>query len=612
MQLPVIMLGCKADHFVERRIETKLGARLGTVFDVSFKEISSKSNLNAISEVLDELIGMIVNGPETSKYTSLRKRLRKMKSDQSSLDLLSPTFANNRNLKIPHSAKSLQEKSNELPAINTDPFIVSQLYTFPQSDEKQKQSDSKKNVSENIRTSTKYSMLNHSQKTIANSIGEINNFVTDTYSRDIPQDNHKFDHELNLKLRQDEDIGPNSIGFTVEELIERITSPEIFDLEFTQIFIMLFRKFMRPIELIDRLLDRFEEFEFDFYDPEYDYFGNILHPAQLRVCNVLIYWISQYWMDDFQSNEKIRFTLDIFVNILLTRPSFFGIANILLELMNQNQQSKGQLIDWGIPEDAYEENQFLEEEFIGSTSDRPISLSAISTFSEKSENIIFHRVRNLSGTPTTFSQLSRDSPTESSIIVGIASQAAQLVGISNENTRRRPSGGSFFSMLNQRYGSTTERKSTTSSQSTELDNRTSISNSTQTHASWSGLSIKSTGEDSNFGNPGWGTLSTRRSSAVSIESNESGPGASIPDSGSFAHSSNATLINSSMSDNLFFDLEDETIAHQLNLIEFEIYSKIKVTFLIKGHHKDIVSKEAKTKSKDTFEVFVYCKVQSFN
>ncbi|KAI8811841.1 ras guanine nucleotide exchange factor domain-containing protein, partial [Cladochytrium replicatum] len=105
------------------------------------------------------------------------------------------------------------------------------------------------------------------------------------------------------------------------------------DMEFTKAFLMLYRKFMRPSELLDRLMDRFDAY--DVKDP---------------VCNVLIHWLTDYWCD--LHTEKMRFTLHVFLQICMSRPSFAQIYNRLAPLVFRDPPTEEEKlsVDWGIPD----------------------------------------------------------------------------------------------------------------------------------------------------------------------------------------------------------------------------------------------------------------------
>ncbi|TPX38376.1 hypothetical protein SmJEL517_g00194 [Synchytrium microbalum] len=139
-------------------------------------------------------------------------------------------------------------------------------------------------------------------------------------------------------------VAPN--GFTIEELIDRLTSPEVHDMEFTKVFLMLYRKFLRPSEFLDKLMDRFDAF--DSKDETVYTRGAPIHPVQLRVCNVLIHWCQEYW-PDFAS-DRMRFTLHVFLEICSVRPAFAAVCQKLASLAFRDPptQADREGMDWGL------------------------------------------------------------------------------------------------------------------------------------------------------------------------------------------------------------------------------------------------------------------------
>ncbi|KAJ1554328.1 hypothetical protein HK096_004069 [Nowakowskiella sp. JEL0078] len=260
----VIMLGCKADihDSHEMRIEFKLGARLSNVFYVPFREISAFSNMHAISEVLEELFVIIMNGNEKeprakeSKYVAVRKELKRMRTDP---DLLSQnaTLQSQRHEKneptSPKTQFSLKTKVNNLSST-----------LFGQQSPTRRKSFSDENMSQIPQN------LNLSPSSV--STGDSVGSSSITMSRIPSQTNYPKSPMYIEDLRSNpEFIGPMppSVGFHYTELIERITSAEYQDLEFTYVFLMIYRKFMKPSELLDRLIIRFESVDFDDFQNEF-------------------------------------------------------------------------------------------------------------------------------------------------------------------------------------------------------------------------------------------------------------------------------------------------------------------------------------------------------
>ncbi|KAI8818096.1 ras guanine nucleotide exchange factor domain-containing protein [Fimicolochytrium jonesii] len=157
------------------------------------------------------------------------------------------------------------------------------------------------------------------------------------------------------------------LGFTMDELIERLASPTAHDMEFTKVFLMLYRKFLRPSELLDRLMDRFDAYENK--DTDGNARGAPINAVQLRVCNILVHWCAEYWCD-FHS-DIMRFTMHVFLEICSTRPAYAAICQKLGSLVFRDPPSEAEMeaLDWGLPD-------FSDDEVDENSSVAPASLSA--------------------------------------------------------------------------------------------------------------------------------------------------------------------------------------------------------------------------------------------
>ncbi|KAL5038558.1 hypothetical protein RTP6_005850 [Batrachochytrium dendrobatidis] len=142
-------------------------------------------------------------------------------------------------------------------------------------------------------------------------------------------------------------------GYLVTDIIERITSEDTHDMEFTKMILILFPKFLSPSEFLDRLLDRFDLFDYSnqsLNSMRREGRSGSIHPVQLRVCNVIIYWITNY-PQDFHS-EKMRFTLFVCLDVFSSRTEFSAISQRIGQLLSTLPAciSENDMIDWGVPD----------------------------------------------------------------------------------------------------------------------------------------------------------------------------------------------------------------------------------------------------------------------
>ncbi|KAJ3106615.1 hypothetical protein HDU97_005980 [Phlyctochytrium planicorne] len=113
----------------------------------------------------------------------------------------------------------------------------------------------------------------------------------------------------------------------IEEMVMTLVSGTVSDIEYMKSFFIFYRKFLRGSELLDWLLDMFDSVDSDSHD------ATAIHPVQLRVCNVLLFWSSTYW-EDFHT-EKMRFTLRLFLEICSMRPAFQPICQKFVQVLRQ-------------------------------------------------------------------------------------------------------------------------------------------------------------------------------------------------------------------------------------------------------------------------------------
>eukprot|EP00842_Homolaphlyctis_polyrhiza_P006868 jgi/Hompol1/770/HPOL_001370-RA len=155
--------------------------------------------------------------------------------------------------------------------------------------------------------------------------------------------------------------------------------------EFTRMFLIVYPKFLRASELLDRLVDRFDyvdaQAQTDGLCSPGSNRGGAIHPIQLRVCNVLIYWMSNYWSDF--STQKMRTTLIVFLDACSTRASFGAICQRLAQLIFQPTSTIAASCiegDWRLAssEDEDEDEECMPGGFTGNILS-PDLLSPVST-----------------------------------------------------------------------------------------------------------------------------------------------------------------------------------------------------------------------------------------
>ncbi|KAJ3181126.1 hypothetical protein HDU85_003831 [Gaertneriomyces sp. JEL0708] len=369
----------------ERQVDRELGAKLSGVFNASFTELSEDEAAaqREMIGVMDTLITKIVNSkasratPVDARRDSLKAQLRKLhRSSTLNRRAAAPSqnadsFYQNINATFVYPMPNIRASSR----LDGDSPVSPLLSPIsPSSSESGHEPDSLHLPSSSVEPTSSVARRVSAVPSIATSISSGSNTLclpdtayTDrghsTYrSSGIPEDGRDT---LNAEWKRaslpvseaGSAVSSNQrSGFTLEELIERLTSPTTHDMEFIKIFVMLYRKFLRPSELLDRLMDRFDTY--DTHNEEDQAKGRPIHPVQLRVCNVLIHWCQNYWCD-FHT-EKMRFTLHVFLEICAPRPAFAAICQKLGTLICREPPPEGgyEGLDWGLPEIASEEAEF--------------------------------------------------------------------------------------------------------------------------------------------------------------------------------------------------------------------------------------------------------------
>ncbi|ORZ23955.1 ras guanine nucleotide exchange factor domain-containing protein [Absidia repens] len=115
-------------------------------------------------------------------------------------------------------------------------------------------------------------------------------------------------------------------GLSVDAIIDRLTTPGMgrSDELMTPIFIIFFRKFMSPYELVQVLIRRFEN---DLCMP------SIPTPLQQKVTSVLISWMTDYWSDFYhrQTRNQLHLFLGRLSALLLSTTLSTSSLQSLLE-----------------------------------------------------------------------------------------------------------------------------------------------------------------------------------------------------------------------------------------------------------------------------------------
>lgn len=562
--LSTFLVGCKANSNEKKReIKRKAGVKIAQIFNVPFIEI----NITAIEEQVKMFFEVFLEMIIKNKVVIESKQSNTMHQIYNPLEILKNE--NNYNAKLQFDSDVVMYPIANFYRLSIDDDSEIEYTT--------NNSSSSSVVNSNITSSS----INQDDDTVE--------IVDDVQirSREIPditveneeQDEIKKKTFMNMKMRSlkipkgsnfhgfdildlgndemhEDDITENykntslqSIkttenDYSVNKLIERMTSEGTQEIEFTKIFLIFYRKFLRPSELLDLLMDRFEQ-----YENSDNKNNNTINIVQLRVCNVLIHWVSEYW-SDFH-NPKMRFTLQVFLDVCSCRPAFSIVCSKLENLIYRQPAIIGENdITWGIP-DIDDDSATVDTNKSTNTSSNTI------TSANLNGNSSFNSVNtNVTAKPNNLNQSNRNSlnvPDNSNTneVISIT-EALRMTNIPNNGTS---SSGNQASNINNNPPNSkgnTQNNETSSLNSSNKSNNLSLNEgiirkrgNSHSHSAHSSI-------DSKKGNS---SLPLFNNEQVSVSS--------------------AVSMSLTQPSEFILNQDNTMIAQQLCLIEFEIFRRIK-------------------------------------
>jgi hypothetical protein len=115
-------------------------------------------------------------------------------------------------------------------------------------------------------------------------------------------------------IRNEVDQGVLVMASTIDKIIERITDEDVIDQAFLDTTLMCFRNFIKPNELLDQLIARFDaELPENPSADDLAYFTKHKVHIQRKVLNVITSWVDKHW-HDFGLDEELKNELEIFIS----------------------------------------------------------------------------------------------------------------------------------------------------------------------------------------------------------------------------------------------------------------------------------------------------------
>ncbi|KAH8153826.1 uncharacterized protein LAJ45_01593 [Morchella importuna] len=165
-----------------------------------------------------------------------------------------------------------------------------------------------------------------------------------------PDDIPLLDRESGVDEFDDGDKPAQSRGYTWDELVDRLLRQTMSrgDQDFAKIFLCFFRKFAPPRDLLNSILDRFDQANSD---------PIALHriSAQLRYCTILCQWVTSH-PGDF-AHPKTRQRLISFLNVIMANRSLALLATEMRKTLAQGHEDDDSI--WAISDSDTERRDSL-------------------------------------------------------------------------------------------------------------------------------------------------------------------------------------------------------------------------------------------------------------
>ncbi|CAF4591890.1 unnamed protein product, partial [Rotaria sp. Silwood2] len=142
-------------------------------------------------------------------------------------------------------------------------------------------------------------------------------------------------------------------GATIEKLIEHLTHHQLLHPRFVKSFLMTYKSYCTPLELLNLLIERYNipepasaylytEQQLKKFRKEY------VQPVKLRVLNVIRQWVDKYFSDLVESNDNVLDQLQTFLQSIPDTGGLYQFKTSILKLIDK------QTIDY---QDSSKKNQ---------------------------------------------------------------------------------------------------------------------------------------------------------------------------------------------------------------------------------------------------------------
>eukprot|EP00835_Amoeboradix_gromovi_P005114 NODE_451_length_8312_cov_0.348594.p2 type:complete len:846 gc:universal NODE_451_length_8312_cov_0.348594:8085-5548(-) len=156
-----------------------------------------------------------------------------------------------------------------------------------------------------------------------------------------------MDGDKEVSLYQKNPNNENSVlmAATVERFLEILTNPELCDEDFLDTFLMCYRSFLKPLELFDTILSRFDAQLPENASPEeIEYYRVNIIQLQSQVMKIFDVWIVRYWFD-FAVNTDLKNDLIDVLDSLSVDPTLGDRAIGLIEAVASENEKFENLVN---------------------------------------------------------------------------------------------------------------------------------------------------------------------------------------------------------------------------------------------------------------------------
>lgn len=131
-------------------------------------------------------------------------------------------------------------------------------------------------------------------------------------------------------------------GGTVLKLVERLTFDKYADTNYLLQFLLTYRSFMEPLELLNLLIERFNcPVPKNASEEEIEYFKtNIRRPVQLRVTNVVKNWVDKHYLDFQESKELLKRFLEFVKDDISNAPDMDKVVTSLTKAIRKKREDE--------------------------------------------------------------------------------------------------------------------------------------------------------------------------------------------------------------------------------------------------------------------------------